>query len=155
MSITSTESSAADVRNHLDPAAVDALADQLHALLCVPVAGPPPSWPENHRDGDRTKARFVLLGLREAGSPLGDELQAIAASTLEEIAEIGAEAEELAADASWVERDAIRKINAGAQLTFAVWSLPKDVVLDLFKNAPTAFQKAYMAATEAYGIGGN
>jgi hypothetical protein len=59
----------------------------------------------------------------------------------------------LAADARWVEQDAIRKMNEGAFLTFAVWSLPKDVVLDLFKNAPTSFTKAYAAATEAYGLG--
>jgi hypothetical protein len=62
---------------------------------------------------------------------------------------------ELPAGASLLEQDAILKMNAGAMLTFAVWSLPKDVVSELFKNAPQAFVTAYGAAREAYGISGN
>jgi hypothetical protein len=57
-------------------------------------------------------------------------------------------------DSGLLEQDVIAKVNAGAMLTFAVWSLPKDVVSELFKNAPQAFHKAYGAATEAYGVGG-
>lgn len=59
------------------------------------------------------------------------------------------------AGGSLIEQDAIAKINAGAQLTFAVWSLPQDTVLALFKDAPQAFIKAYAAAQQAYGIGGH
>lgn len=57
------------------------------------------------------------------------------------------------AGGSLLEQDAIAKLNAGAQLTFALYSLPKDVALALFKDAPVAFTKAYMAAQEAYGVG--
>jgi hypothetical protein len=60
---------------------------------------------------------------------------------------------ELVAGGGLIEQDIIVKANAGAMLTFAVWSLPKDVVSDLFKGAPTSFVKAYMAATAAYGLG--
>lgn len=60
---------------------------------------------------------------------------------------------ELVAGGSLIEQDIILKANAGAMLTFAVWSLPKDAVLALFKDAPTSFAKAYMAATSAYGLG--
>lgn len=60
----------------------------------------------------------------------------------------------LEAGGSLLEQDAIAKVNAGAQLTFAVWSLPKDIVLPLMRDAPQAFQHAYMAALNAYGIGG-
>jgi hypothetical protein len=62
--------------------------------------------------------------------------------------------EVLLAGGSLLEQDAITKMNAGALLTFAVWSLPKDVVAELFRNAPSAFTQAYGAACEAYGIGG-
>lgn len=62
---------------------------------------------------------------------------------------------ELIAGGSLLEQDVIAKVNAGAMLTFAVWSLPKDVVSELFKNAPHAFLTAYGAATEAYGISGH
>lgn len=60
---------------------------------------------------------------------------------------------EMVAGASLIQQDLILKANAGAMLTFAVWSLPKDTVLALFKDAPTSFVKAYGAATEAYGLG--
>jgi len=50
--------------------------------------------------------------------------------------------------------DAIAKINAGAALTFAVWSLPKAVVTTLMRHAPTAFITAYDKACQAYGVGG-
>jgi hypothetical protein len=62
---------------------------------------------------------------------------------------------ELIAGGSLLEQDVIAKINAGAMLTFAVWSLPNDVVRDLFKGAPTSFHKAYGVACEAYGVGGH
>jgi len=62
-------------------------------------------------------------------------------------------ATELVAGGSLIEQDLILKANAGAMLTFAVWSLPKDTVLALFKDAPSAFQQAYMAAFKAYGLG--
>lgn len=61
---------------------------------------------------------------------------------------------ELTAGGTLLEQDTIAKVNAGALLTFAVWSLPKDVVLPLMRDAPQAFQQAYMAACEAYGVGG-
>jgi hypothetical protein len=60
---------------------------------------------------------------------------------------------ELLASGSLLEQDVIAKVNAGAQLTFAVWSLPKDVVSALFKDAPASFSKAYGAACDAYGVG--
>lgn len=59
---------------------------------------------------------------------------------------------ELVAGGSLIEQDLIVKVNAGALLTFAVWSLPKDVVLALFRDAPRAFTTAYEAATKAYGV---
>ena len=59
----------------------------------------------------------------------------------------------LTAGGTLIEQDVIAKVNAGAQLTFAVWSLPRDVVAALFRDAPAAFTKAYGAAYEAYGIG--
>lgn len=59
--------SPADIRNNLDPTAVDALADQLHALRCLVIGAPPQQWPDHHRDADRSSARFLLLGLRETG----------------------------------------------------------------------------------------
>lgn len=62
---------------------------------------------------------------------------------------------ELVAGGTLLEQDAIAKVNAGAMLTFAVWSLPKGVVEDLFKGAPPSFVKAYGAACEAYGVGGH
>jgi hypothetical protein len=62
-------------------------------------------------------------------------------------------ATELVAGGSLIEQDLIIKANAGAMLTFAVWSLPVDVVTALFKDAPAAFQKAYHAAFTAYGLG--
>jgi hypothetical protein len=120
--------SPADIRNNLDPAAVDALADQLHALSCVPLAGQPPEWPDEHRDTDRSKARFVLMGLRDDG-----RIPTVTPADLT--------------------ADTIAKMNAGAMLTFAVWALPKETATALFKGAPTAFCKAYKAATEAYGLG--
>lgn len=64
-------------------------------------------------------------------------------------------ATELTLGGSLLEQDAITKMNAGAMLTFAVWSLPKDVVTELFKNAPTSFHQAYQAASQAYGVGGH
>lgn len=62
---------------------------------------------------------------------------------------------DVSVDATAVAQNLIAKVDAGAQLTFAVWSLPKPLVADLFKNAPLAFTKAYAAACEAYGIGGH
>lgn len=62
-------------------------------------------------------------------------------------------AETLTAGGGLLEQDTITKVNAGEQLTFAVWSLPKDVVSELFKNAPSSFTKAYEAAYQAYGLG--
>lgn len=121
--------SPADIRNNLDPGAVDALADQLHALNCLVIGDPPQEWPDSHRDADRSKARFVLMGLREASANIG-----------------------LVAGGGLIEQDVIAKVNAGALLTFAVWSLPKDVVLALFRDAPHAFTTAYDAATKAYGV---
>lgn len=59
--------SLADVRCDLDPDTVDALADQLHTLSCVPLIGQAATPPPAHRDNDLSRARFVLLGLREAG----------------------------------------------------------------------------------------
>jgi hypothetical protein len=56
-----------DLRNDLDPAAVDVLADQLHALSCLVIGAAPREWPDDHRVGDRSKARFVLMGLRDRG----------------------------------------------------------------------------------------
>jgi hypothetical protein len=67
--------------------------------------------------------------------------------------EATAEAAELTVEANMIEQDAIRKINAGALLIAAVWGLPKDKVLELHKDAPAAFTKAYMAACAAYGVG--
>ncbi len=49
--------------------------------------------------------------------------------------------------------DAIAKLNAGAALTFAVYSLPKDVVMPLMKDAPRSFIDAYGKACTAYGVG--
>lgn len=120
--------SPADIRNALDPSAVDAMADQLHRLSCAPLSGEVLEWPDEHCDADRSKARFVLMGLREDG-----RIPTVSPA-------------DFAADT-------IAKVNAGAMLAFAVWSLPKDTVLALFKDAPTSFHKAYMAATEAYGMG--
>lgn len=60
------EPSWSEERNNLDPDTVDALADQLHTLLCVPVVGRAPAVLPRHRENDLTKARFMLLGLREA-----------------------------------------------------------------------------------------
>lgn len=122
--------SPADIRNDLDPDAVDALADQLHTLSCVPLAGQPQEWPTEHRGADRSKARFVLMGLRDDGR----------------IPEMPA------ADLT---ANIIDKVDAGALLTFAVWTLPKDTAIALFKEASPGFTKAYMAATAAYGVGGN
>lgn len=61
---------------------------------------------------------------------------------------------ELTAGGTLLEQDVVAKLNAGALLTFAVWSLPKDVVMALFKDAPQAFTTAYIAACKAYGVGG-
>lgn len=58
--------SPADLRCDLDPTTVDALADQLHALHCVPLIGSASFTPQ-HRDYDLSRARFLLLGLRDAG----------------------------------------------------------------------------------------
>lgn len=73
---------------------------------------------------------------------------------MQEVPEDAFAAVELPVGGSLLEQDAILKMNAGAMLTFAMWSLPKDVVSELFKNAPQAFITAYGAATEAYGVGG-
>jgi hypothetical protein len=62
-----TDTLNADERNGLDPAQVDALALQLHALHCRPMFSRQPSWDDRHWDGDRAKARFLLLGLRDDG----------------------------------------------------------------------------------------
>lgn len=62
---------------------------------------------------------------------------------------------ELTTGGSLLEQDAIVKMNAGAMLTFAVWSLPADVVKDLFSSAPRSFTTAYEAAFKAYGVGGH
>lgn len=59
------EPSLAEERNNLDPDAVDALADQLHGLLCVPIVGKTAEVAPRHRDNDLVKARVLLLGLRE------------------------------------------------------------------------------------------
>jgi hypothetical protein len=60
--------SPADLRNGLDPAAVDALAAQLHALRCAPLAGPDRrAHDPRHRDYDLSSSRFLLLGLRDTG----------------------------------------------------------------------------------------
>ena len=66
--------SPADARCDLDPATVDALADQLHTLSCVPLIGHTAKPTPKHRDGDLAKARFLLLGLREAGWTLVREI---------------------------------------------------------------------------------
>jgi hypothetical protein len=51
--------SPSEIRTGLDPAAVDALAEVLHTLLCPRglLNGPTPR--------DRARARFILLDLRE------------------------------------------------------------------------------------------
>lgn len=59
--------SPADIRNNLDPTHVDALATQLHSLSCVILGAPDTLGSPEHRNFDRTRARFLLLGLREAG----------------------------------------------------------------------------------------
>lgn len=58
--------SPADVRCDLPPGTVDALADQLHTLNCTPLIGAAKFTPQ-HRDYDLSRARFLLLGLRDAG----------------------------------------------------------------------------------------
>jgi hypothetical protein len=74
---------------------------------------------------------------------------------MEQKPEVRPVAADLTVDGEALARDVIAKVNAGAQLTAAVWSLPKDVVLDLFKAAPKSFTNAYGNACEAYGIGGH
>lgn len=61
------EPSPADIRNGLNPAEVDALTMQLHSLSCVVLGAPDSLASTEHRNVDRAKARFILLGLREAG----------------------------------------------------------------------------------------
>lgn len=62
---STAQASPADLRNNLDPAAVDVLADQIHMLCCLAIGAPPQQWPDHHRDADRSNARFILMGLRE------------------------------------------------------------------------------------------
>lgn len=62
-----TEASPADIRNGLDPVEVDALAMQLHSLSCVVLGAPGALSSPDHAIFDRTRARFILLGLREWG----------------------------------------------------------------------------------------
>lgn len=60
--------SPAETRNHLDPAAVDALAHQLHTLSCIPLCGPDTlRHSPRHTDYDRGRARFLLMGLHDTG----------------------------------------------------------------------------------------
>lgn len=44
----------------------------------------------------------------------------------------------------------IEQAQAGAQLYYAIYTLPVDVVMPLFRDAPKGFLKAYMRAQEAY-----
>lgn len=54
------------------PPHVEALADQLHALLCrQPCDTPdPPTGDPRHRELDRGRARFLLVGLADTGYTL-------------------------------------------------------------------------------------
>jgi len=70
----------------------------------------------------------------------------------QELPEDAFAATELMAGGSLIEQDIIVKANAGAMLTFAVWSLPADVVGALFRDAPHAFTAAYGNACDAYGV---
>lgn len=70
--------SPADLRNHLNPTHVDALAAQLHQMTCLTLWGLTPTAytiqtlndgtfrpTPDHTDYDRSRARFLLTGLRE------------------------------------------------------------------------------------------
>jgi hypothetical protein len=46
------------------------------------------------------------------------------------------------------------KADAGAQLFFALYGLPKDKVAALFKDCSPGFMRAYMRASDAYYRGG-
>lgn len=59
---------------------------------------------------------------------------------------------QLVGDRRLLEQDVIAKVNAGAQLTFAIWSLRKDVMNALLRDAPAAFANAYAKACDAYGV---
>lgn len=61
--------SPADLHLGPDPAHVQAMADELHRMLCTALfpATTSPLFSEQHHDGDRSKARFVLAGLRDSG----------------------------------------------------------------------------------------
>lgn len=58
--------------SELSPDAVDALARELHQLQCQIVIGRDggPDFLGIHRGTDRSKARFLLLGLRASGYEL-------------------------------------------------------------------------------------
>lgn len=58
--------SPADTRCDLDPELVDAVAGAVHNLH-RPLDGSTPAYPDTHEESDRSKARFILLGLRQAG----------------------------------------------------------------------------------------
>lgn len=62
-----SNASPGDIRNDLDPTVVDVVADQIHALSCLVIGAPPRNWPDDHRVADRSKARFVMMGLRDRG----------------------------------------------------------------------------------------
>ncbi len=49
-------------------------------------------------------------------------------------------------------RDAIEKINAGAALTFGLYSLPADKIKALLTDAPPGFVDAFGRAQSAYGV---
>lgn len=44
----------------------------------------------------------------------------------------------------------IEQAQAGAHLYYALYSLPLDVITELFRNAPQGFLKAYARAQDAY-----
>lgn len=73
--------------------------------------------------------------------------------TSEAAPEAVASAEDYSAAAgALLAEDAIRKIDAGARLTYALYHLPRDTVTALFKDASPGFIKAYDQATSAFGI---
>lgn len=59
--------SPADIRNNLHPVHVDALANEVHDLLCRPLwTGHDPNAADpRHREVDLGKARFLLIGLSD------------------------------------------------------------------------------------------
>lgn len=61
--------SESESRNSLDPEHVDALAQQLHDLKCVSLWGghDPLRTDPRHREVDRGRARFILMGLHDTG----------------------------------------------------------------------------------------